>query len=212
MYEAIINYLNENASYVISLVLQHIKISFLAVIIAVIVGVPIGILSSRSQRIYNLFSNFFGLLRVIPSLAILVLCVPIIGVGLFPATIALIVLAIPPILINTATAYKNIPEAILENAVGMGMDSKGIFLRVKLPLAMPLILIGIKTATVEVIASATLAAYIGAGGLGEVIFTGLGLYRMDMLLIGGISVAILSLTAEIIFSIVEWSISGYERV
>jgi ABC-type proline/glycine betaine transport systems, permease component len=212
MYEAIINYLNENTSYVISLVLQHIKISFLAVIIAVIVGVPIGILSSRSQRLYNLFSNFFGLLRVIPSLAILVLCVPIIGVGIFPATIALIVLAIPPILINTATAYKNIPEAILENAVGMGMNSKGIFLRVKLPLAMPLILTGIKTATVEVIASATLAAYIGAGGLGEVIFTGLGLYRMDMLLIGGGSVAILSLTAEIIFSIVEWSISGYERV
>jgi osmoprotectant transport system permease protein len=176
-----------------------------------VIGVPLGILSSRSQRFYNLSSGFFGFLRVIPSLAILFICIPIFGVGTLPAVIALTVLAISPIMINTAVGFRNISESVIETAVGMGMNKSRMFFKIKLPLALPLILNGIRTATVEVIASATLAAYIGAGGLGILIFTGLGLYRTDLLLIGGLSVAVLSLTADLLLYLVEHIATRYQR-
>ncbi|HBT91827.1 MAG TPA: glycine/betaine ABC transporter permease, partial [Ruminococcaceae bacterium] len=100
---------------------------------------------------------------------------------------------------------------ILETAVGMGMDGGDIFRKIRLPLAAPMMLTGIRTAAVEVIASATLASYIGAGGLGDLIFTGLGLYRMDFLLIGGLSVAALSLLVDLILSLAEFGMTKYER-
>jgi osmoprotectant transport system permease protein len=212
MYEAILTYLQQNwASYTMS-VLQHLKISGISVFAAILIGLPLGIYSSRNEKLYNFFSGFFGLLSVIPSLAILFICIPIFGVGVLPATIALTILAVPPILINTAVGFRGISDSVLETAVGMGMDSTFMFLRVRLPLALPMILTGTRTAAVEVIASATLASYIGAGGLGDIIFTGLGLYRMDMLIIGGFSVAALSLIVDLILSLVEYSITRYRRV
>jgi osmoprotectant transport system permease protein len=211
MYEAILTYFQHNSgSYAMS-VLQHLKISGLSVSAAILIGVPLGIYSSFHVRLYNLFSGFFGLLSVIPSLAILFICIPLFGVGVLPATIALTVLAVPPVLINTAVGFRGIPDTVLETAVGMGMGSTHMFFRVRLPLAMPMILTGARTAAVEVIASATLASYIGAGGLGNLIFTGLGLYRMDLLLIGGVSVAALSLLVDLILSLVEYSMTRYRR-
>lgn len=211
MYESILTYLQENTGDYAMLVLQHLKISGISVAVAILVGVPIGMLSSKSLRLYNWFSGFFGLLRVIPSLAILVICIPIIGIGVFPSVVALSVLAIPPLIINTALGFRNLPPSVLETAVGMGMDKWRMFFTVKLPLAMPLILTGMRTAAVEVIASATLAAYIGAGGLGTIILTGLGLYRMDLLLLGGVSVAILSLLVDLFFSLLERRVTSYRR-
>lgn len=211
MYESIITYLQENTGAYAMLVLQHLKISGISVAVAILVGVPIGILSSKSLRLYNWFSGFFGLFRVIPSLAILVICIPIIGIGVFPSVVALSVLAIPPLIINTALGFRNLPPSVLETAVGMGMDKWRMFFTVKLPLAMPLILTGMRTAAVEVIASATLAAYIGAGGLGTIILTGLGLYRMDLLLLGGMSVAILSLSVDLFFSLLEIRVTSYRQ-
>jgi ABC-type proline/glycine betaine transport systems, permease component len=211
MYEEIVAYFQQySGSYAMS-VLQHLKISGLAVLVAMLIGIPLGVYSSYHSKLYNLFSTFFGLLSVIPSLAVLFICIPIFGVGVLPATIALTFLAIPPILINTAVGFKNIPDSVLETAVGMGMSGTHTFFKIRVPLSMPMVLTGVRTAAVEVIASATLASYIGAGGLGDLIFTGLGLYRMDLLFIGGFSVAALSLLVDLILSLVERSITAYRR-
>lgn len=211
MYEAILTYLRQNSSDFTMSVLQHLKISGISVGFAILIGFLIGILSSKSTRVYNALSGFFGLLRVIPSLAILVLIIPVFGVGVIPATIALTILAIPPIMINTAHAIRGIPDSVIETATGMGMSEGYMFVRVKFPLAMPLILTGIRIASVEVIASATLASYIGAGGLGDIIFTGLGLYRIDLLILGGISVAALSLLMDLLFLVLENFVTRYQR-
>ena len=211
MFEAIIAYFQQYSGTFVDSLLQHIIISVISILIATGIGIPLGIFCSRSDRLYRLFTAFFGLLRVIPSLALLFIFIPILGVGMLPAVVALVILALPPVLINTAISFRTLPRSVLETALGMGMDSKMIFFRVKLPLALPLILTGIRTGTVEIIASATLAAYIGAGGLGQIIFTGLGLYRMDLLLIGGVSVAALSLLADLLLSVLEMVSSRHVR-
>ena len=110
-----------------------------------------------------------------------------------PALIALTLLALPPILVNTVLGFLELNSVLLEVSLGLGMKSSQLLWRIQLPLALPYILTGIKLALVELIASTTLAAYIGAGGLGNLIITGLGLARMDLLVIGGGSVALLSL-------------------
>ena len=127
-------------------------------------------------------------LRVIPSLAILVIILPVFGTGFLPALVALTILACPPILINTYLGFRGIDPAVIEAARGMGMDERQILRKVEIPLAMPLVIAGSKTA-VEVVASATLAAFIGGGGLGTFIVNGLGMYNFPMLLVGAVPVA-----------------------
>jgi osmoprotectant transport system permease protein len=185
------------------LVREHISISLISILVALLVGAPLGFLSSKGRLFGAAAIGLFSTLRVIPSLAVLLLCIPIMGTGVKPAVIALSFLAVPPILINTALAFRSMPSAVLETALAMGMGRTRTFFKVKLPLALPLMLAGLKTALVEVIASATLAAYIGAGGLGSIIFTGLGLMRSDLLLIGGVSVACLSLLSGFLLSKLE---------
>ena len=210
--EEIINYFaNHGDSYLIA-VREHIVISLLSLLLAAIIGIPIGIICTRFHPIKPFITGTFATLRIIPSLAVLMLMIPIIGIGATSAAIALIFLAIPPILINTMLAFDTLPSAILETALGMGMSKQRIFFTVKFPLALPLILTGIRTATVEIIASATLATYIGAGGLGNIIFTGLGLMRSELLLIGGISVAILSLSAGLLLSCLESRLFRYKNL
>ncbi|GFI28728.1 carnitine transport permease protein OpuCB [Lachnospiraceae bacterium] len=136
---------------------------------------------------------------------------PVLGTGAVPAAIALILLAIPPILENTIAGLRDVPPFLLETAGGMGMTGRQVWMRVRFPLALPLILTGMKTAAVEIIASATLAARIGAGGMGDLIFTGIGLFRTDLLLIGGISVALMSFSAGIFFHLLEKIILKYKR-
>ena len=197
-------------SYAMS-ILQHLKISAMAVLIAAAVGIPIGFAASKTKRAYHLSTGLFGMLRVIPSLAILVLFMPILGIGIGPSLVALTVLAVPPILTNTAIAFRSVPSAVTEAGLGMGMGKGHLFWRISVPLAMPLLLSGVRTAAVEVIASATLAAYVGSGGLGDLILTGLGLYRMDLLLLGGGTVALLSLLTDWVLQTVEKAVTGYQR-
>jgi osmoprotectant transport system permease protein len=177
---------------------------------AAVVAVPAGIACSRFPRVRGFVTGVFSTLRIIPSLAVLFLCISLIGVGEAPAILALALLAAPPLLINTTLGFSRVPGAVLETATGMGMGVARIFFTVKVPLAAPLIIAGLKTALVEVIASATLAAYIGAGGLGTIIFTGLGLLRSDLLMIGGVSVAGLSLVVSALISWTEKRLLPWE--
>jgi len=209
--QPILEYLRHNWNDVLKLALEHIDISLISIIFAMVIAIPLGIFSTRCRSLTKLFKAIFGTLRVIPSLAILILCIPVMGTGIKPAVTALAVLAIPPILINTTLAIQTLPEPVLEAAYAMGMGRWRMFFTVKFPLAFPLIFTGIKTAVVEVIASATLAAYIGAGGLGSLIFTGLGLMRSDLLIIGGASVAILSLLSGYLLNLLDHRITRYKN-
>lgn len=203
MWQQMIGYLENNADSYLSAILEHINISVFALAISVLIAVPAGFLSVRYKRSQKFISILFQILRVIPSLAVLLLLIPIMGTGIRPAMTALVLLALPPILMNTIAGLEEVPEFMLETASGCGMTGMQVWQKVRFPLALPLILTGMKIAAIEVIASATLAAKIGAGGLGEIIFTGLGLNRFDLLLIGGVTVAVLSVMAGLLFSLVN---------
>jgi len=175
---------------------QHLSYVGVALGVGILVCVPLGIWTARTPGAAALIINLFNALRVVPSLAILFLAIPYFGLSFFSAALALTVLALPPILINTDAAFRNLDPAIRESAAGMGMTRRQTLFRVEFPLALPVILTGIRTAAVEVIASATLAAFIGSGGLGIYITRGFALYDTSILLVGAVPVAGLTLLSE----------------
>lgn len=199
MWIKMIEYLSSDYMDILLQIKDHLIVSVLALVVAMIIGIPLGYFASKQEKTERILSIPFSMLRVVPSLAILVLLIPILGTGIKPAIIALTILAIPPILLNTIVGFKEVPDFMIECATGIGMTEKEILNKVRIPMALPMILAGVRTGLVEIIASATLAAKIGAGGLGEIIFTGLGLNRPDLLIIGGFLVALLSLGTGAIF-------------
>lgn len=211
MLNNIVAYFADNGNTYLGYVWQHISLSFEALLIALIIALPLGYFSYEKPFVRQLSTLLTQGLRVIPSLGILFILIPFIGVGRLPALIALVILGIPPILLNTIVGFASVSENLLETALGLGMTRLQLLTKVQFPLALPHILNGIKLALVEIIASATLATYIGAGGLGTLIFTGLGLYRYDLLLIGGGSVAILSFLSMIIFDLSIKGVEHYEK-
>ena len=175
---------------------RHLLLVAIALGIGIALCVPLGVVTSRSPVAAATVINVVNALRVIPSLAVLFLALPYFGLTVQSAAIALTILALPPILINTDTAFRTISPAIREAALGMGMSPGQVLRRVEVPLALPVVLAGTKTAMVEVIASATLAAFIGSGGLGIYITRGFALNDNAILLVGAVPVALLALVAE----------------
>ena len=174
----------------------HLELVGIALGVSLVVAFPLGIWTSRSHWASLTLMNLINGVRVIPSLAILFLVIPYLGLGLWAAELALIILALPPILINTDVAFRGLDPSILEAARGMGMTPGQVLRRVEIPLAMPVVLAGVRTATVEIISSATLAAFVGTGGLGIYVTRGFALYDYSILLVGAVPVAVLTLLAE----------------
>jgi osmoprotectant transport system permease protein len=177
---------------------DHLFLVGFALAISLVFSIPLGVWTSRSRTASIVVINSFNGLRVVPSIAILFLAIPYFGLSYTSAIIALTLLAFPPILINTDAAYRTIDPAVKESAIGMGMTSKQTLWRIETPLALPVIVAGIRTATVEVIASATLAAFIGIGGLGLFVVRGFALYNIPILLVGAIPVALLALSIDLL--------------
>ncbi|HET6312659.1 MAG TPA: ABC transporter permease, partial [Chloroflexia bacterium] len=175
----------------------HVLLSGAALLLAVVIGMSLGIWISRFGALARVTVNFAGVLRVVPSIAVLFLLLPIVGTGFRPSLIALTFLAVPPILINTDAGMRSVSPAIIEAGRGLGMSRWRLLWRVQLPLAIPVVLAGLRRAAVEVIASATLATLIGGGGLGDYIQAGLALSRNDILLVGAVPVALLALVTEL---------------
>jgi osmoprotectant transport system permease protein len=199
----VLDYVRANEAQFSAAVQTHLKLSFIAVAIALGICFPLGVLASR-RRLVSLYSiNGVGVLRAIPSVAILFVAYPFLGLGFNPALLALTILAAPPILINTNVGFSEVDPALREAAYGMGMTTLQVLGRVELPLALPVVLAGLRTATVEVIASATLATFIGAGGLGDFINQGLSLDDTTILLVGALPVALLTLGAEVLLGGLE---------
>lgn len=184
---------------------DHLRLSGFALLIGLTLGILLGILTAQNPKASLVVTNVVGAIRAIPSLAIMAAMLPIIGVGFRPALIALTILAIPPVLINTQAGFLSVDPAILEAARGMGLNRLQVIGQVQFPLALPIILTGARTASVEVLASATIGSIIGAGGLGEYIFSGLSLgpAYIYLMLVGAITVAALTFTAEELFNIAE---------
>jgi len=208
----IIVYFENNMSAYLIMLQRHISISLRVLVISILIACPMGILCVIFKKQQKWVIGLFQVLRIIPSLAVLVLSIRFLGIGMWPAVTALTFLAIPPVLMNTVAGLEEVPFFMLETAKGMGMTSLQVWLRVRLPLAIPLMLAGIKTAMVEIVASATIAALVGAGGLGQIIFQGLSVRRTDLLLIGGISIAIMSLIAVFLLDLLDRFFQRYKYV
>jgi len=174
----------------------HVGLSLAAIVIAIAIGVPLGAFAAGRPVARVLTLGGAGALRVVPSLAILTLTLPYLGLGFRPALLALVVLALPPIVINTELGLRAAPPATIDAARGLGMTGREIRRRVEWPLALPLLVAGTRTASVEVVASATLAAFIGGGGLGDFIVDGLATDDVGELLLGAIAVAVLALAID----------------
>lgn len=211
MLTQIIHYFQTDSGQYWLYVWQHIYLSGITLAIAMVIALPLGYLGSQIKAVATFCTAFSQVLRIIPSLALLFLLIPFIGTGMVPALIALVVLALPPLLINTILGFNEVSPLYKEVGTALGMDRRQLRRQIEIPLALPYILNGIKLALVEIIASATLATYIGAGGLGTLIFTGLGLYDMTYVVIGGVSVAILSLLSMMGFDFLIRRARRYDK-
>jgi osmoprotectant transport system permease protein len=178
----------------------HIGLTFSSVLLAVIVGLPLGIFISRKKKIAGFVLGFAGALQTIPSVALLGFMIPLLGIGTLPAIAALFLYGLLPIIRNTYTGIRSVSPEVKDAARGMGMSPKQVLFKVELPLSLPMILAGIRTTTVINVGVATLAAYIAAGGLGEFIFGGIALNNRNMILAGAIPAALLAILFDFLLS------------
>ncbi|HEY8556097.1 MAG TPA: ABC transporter permease [Actinomycetes bacterium] len=177
--------------------LQHLGYSLLATAIAAAIALPIGVLIGHTGRGAVFAVNLTNLGRAIPTLGIIILVFILAGFGIVPVLVALTALAVPPIVTNSYVGVRSVDPEVREAAEGMGMRGRQVLWRVELPVAMPLIMAGIRTSTVQVVATATLAAYVGLGGLGRYLIDGFSQRDLPQVVGGAILVAVLALLIEL---------------
>jgi len=188
---------------IISKTITHLRITFIAVALAILLALPLGIVLYRYATFSKAVLYGVGLLQTVPSIALLALMIPLLGIGAVPAITALFLYALLPILRNTTTGLFAVDPLLKKVAAGIGLTPWQRLRYVELPMAMPAILTGIRTAAVITIGTATLAAFIGAGGLGEFIVTGLALNNTELILRGAIPAAALAIIVELVFEWIE---------
>lgn len=183
--------------------LEHIYLSFIALIVGIAIALPLGMLVARYRKLAEPVIGVTAVFQTIPSLALFGFLVPLIGIGAKTALIALIIYALLPILRNTYTGVTSIDSSIIEAGRGMGMTKNQLLWQIELPLALPFIMAGIRTATVLTVGIATLATFVGAGGLGDVIYRGLQSYNNSLVLAGALPVALLAIFFDFILKWIE---------
>lgn len=183
--------------------LRHVELSAAALSLAILVAVPIGIALAARPRAATTAITVANVGRTLPSLAVLALVMPILGTGFAPSLLALTLLALPPILINTTTAIRQVDPDVVDAARGMGLSRGEIVRDVELPLAIPVIFAGIRTAAVQVVSGAVLASYIGGGGLGDFITAGIAMMAVPQLLVGAIPATLLSIGTDFLFGRIQ---------
>ncbi|MCD9080094.1 choline ABC transporter permease [Staphylococcus sp. HMSC068D03] len=197
------SYLIDNGGILVNKTFEHLYISVVALLLAMIVAIPLGVLLSKREKLSKISLTVAGILQTIPTLAILALMIPLFGVGKTTAIIALFIYVLLPILNNTIVGVQNIDSNVKEAGRSMGMTNFQLMKDVELPLALPMILSGIRLSSVYVISWAALASYVGAGGLGDLIFNGLALYEPMMIIVGTILVTVLALIVDLILAQIE---------
>lgn len=184
---------------------EHLFISFSALFLGVLVAVPLGIMLANTRKIAGIVMGIAGVIQTFPSLAILAFFIPLLGIGKFPAIIALFFYSVLPILRNTYIGVKSVSKDLTEAARAMGMTTSERIFQVELPLAVPIIMAGIRLSAVYLIGWATLASFIGGGGLGDFIFDGLNLFRTDLVIAGAVPVTLLALLVDLILGRLEYT-------
>jgi osmoprotectant transport system permease protein len=185
---------------------QHLIMSGVSLVLALAIALPLSVLIvNRAYLAFSVINTVNGL-RTIPSLAILAIMMPLLGIGLMPSIVALTVLALPPILLNAYVGLRDVDPDAIEAAIGMGMTRSEVVRKIRIPLAAPAMFAGARTAAVQVLAGATLAPFIGGGGLGDFIATGIGMMDMSRLLVGAVPIALLALITEFSLGRIEQSL------
>ena len=204
----IFSYILENYSTILFLTLEHLSIVSFSVGVAIFTGVPIGIYITRNKVLADKVLYVASIIITIPSIAMFGLMIPILsmvgqGIGFWPAVVAIFLYSQLPIIRNTYTAVNNIDPALREAAKGMGMSGMQRLWRVEIPLAVPVIMAGVRMAVIMNIAVATIAVYIGAGGLGTIINQGIASTNDTLLIVGALMVSLLAIMTDYLFSIIQ---------
>jgi len=189
--------------YLFKIMKEHLILSFGALFIALLISIPTGVLLTRYHKLARYVFPIINTIQTIPSLALLGFLIPILGIGFAPAIIALFLYSLLPLIRNTYSGIDGVDANYIEASKGIGLTPMQILLKVEIPLAMPIILAGIRTATVIVIGTATLAALVGAGGLGDPIFRGVATVNSDLILLGALPSALLAIVADKFWEFLE---------
>lgn len=204
-------FIQENADMVFTAVYQHITISATALALGFLVAFPVGILLTRNKKIAGIVLGIFSVVNTIPSLVLLGVAMMVLGLGFLPAVAVLFVYSLLPIMRNTYTGINEVDPQYIKAATGVGMSRMQTLAKVQIPLAMPVIIAGVRMSAVYVISWSTLAAFIGAGGLGDLIWMGLQSYNFDMVYSGAIPATILALLTSLLLSLVEKLVRNRSR-
>ena len=182
---------------------MHVALSAAALALATAIAFPLGVAAARRPALALAAVSVANLGRTLPSLAVLALVMPLLGTGFAPSLFALTLLALPPLLLNTIVGLQGVDPDVVDAARGMGMTPRTILRRIELPLALPVMFAGLRTAAVQVISGAVLAAFIGGGGLGDFITAGIAMMAWPQILVGAIPVTLLALAADFLFGCLQ---------
>jgi len=198
-----LNYILHNSDRVFRLTVEHLELVGISIFAATVIGIPLGVAASRNVTLKRWSLAFANVAQTVPSLALVGFLIPATGIGARTAVIALALYALLPILRNTCVGIAGVDRAVIEAARGMGMTARQMLWQVELPLAMGVILAGLRVATVTSVGVATIAAAVGAGGLGTFIFQGLTMVNNNVILAGAVPAAILAVLADAGFGWIE---------
>lgn len=199
-----LDYLIERRDFVWELTLDHLQLSITAVALALLFAIPLGVLLASVHQLEIPVLGLLSVLYTIPSLAFLALLIPVVGLGEQPALIMLAAYAQVFLVRNIVTGLRGVDPAALEAARGVGMSGRQVLTRVQLPLALPVVIAGVRIALVTTISLATIAAWVNAGGLGTLLFNGITRNNSSMVLAGAIAVTLLALAADLLLRLLEW--------
>jgi len=185
------------------LLLQHIGYTLLTVLISAVIALPVGLIIGHTNRGAFFAINVGNAGRSLPTFGLLALMVTMLGIGLLPTLVALVVLAIPPILASTYAGIRSVDPSAVDAAIGMGMRPTQVLFHAEVPMALPLIISGLRSATLQVCATATVAAYVGLGGLGRLLVDGLSFNEYERVFAGAVLVALLAIVLDLVAAAVE---------
>lgn len=185
------------------LLIEHLRISAFSVTIAVVFGIPLGLWISRNERLANVVIGFANTIQALPSVALLGFLIPFVGIGERPAVIMIVLYTILPVLKNTHAGVTSVDKNLLDVGTGMGMTPFQLLIRVQLPVAMPVIMAGVRICAVTAVGYTTLAALVGAGGLGQLIYRGLFMVNGPMIVAGALPAMVLTLLVDKILKLLE---------
>jgi osmoprotectant transport system permease protein len=186
-------------------VLQHLWYSFLTIAVSAVIAVPLGLVIGHTRRGAAVLVGFANAMRALPTLGLLTFLVLLLGLGLIPPLLALVTVGVPPLLAGAYAGIANVPADVVDASRAMGMTERQILFRVEVPNALPILLTGLRGATLQVVATATIAAYVNLGGLGRYIFDGISLYRYDRVLVGALLVAVLAMLLDGLLAFAVWA-------